>query len=104
MKYLNEQFMDSVAAAEQHVENGQTFIHVVTSHLEHPITDLTLWICPNTTGAPTEASKPAFPNDASYWHRMGAKPEASTPARAWTEVVLWKRKSTKRAQHLLDSK
>lgn len=75
----NEQFIDSLAAAVQSAENGQTFIHGITSNLEHPITgfaDTLPWICPNATGAAAEAPKPVFPNDASYWHSMGARPKA----------------------------
>lgn len=87
----SEQFIDSVAAsmhlAEPANANGQTQTFN-TSSVEHPDMDLadTLpWICPNTTGY--SAPKPAPPNDASHWHRIGARPKASTPARTWSDVV-----------------
>ncbi|KAJ8369456.1 hypothetical protein SKAU_G00094840 [Synaphobranchus kaupii] len=33
------------------------------------------WMGPNTTGLAAEAPKPAFPNDASYWHSIGIRPK-----------------------------
>lgn len=49
----NETFIESIAAAAQGAENGQTFLRRSTSAVEQPVTDLadTLpWICPNATG------------------------------------------------------
>lgn len=39
------------------------------------------WMCTNTFGAAAEAPKPAFPNDASYWHSTSARQKASAPTR-----------------------
>ncbi|KAL7397468.1 hypothetical protein ABVT39_022517 [Epinephelus coioides] len=102
----NEQFIDSVAANIQGAD-GQTGVYGNTTNVEHTIADLAdtiPWICPNTTGSAAEAPKLAFPNDPSYWHRTGARPKASTPARTWSDVTRRKgkssRKSVKRAPTL----
>ncbi|KAJ8345975.1 hypothetical protein SKAU_G00301680 [Synaphobranchus kaupii] len=55
------------------------------------------WMGPNATGLAAEAPKPAFPNDASYWHSIGARPKASTPARTWSDVVHRRGKSSKKS-------
>ncbi|KAL7394085.1 hypothetical protein ABVT39_020320 [Epinephelus coioides] len=100
----SEQFIDSVAANIQGAD-GQTVIYGNTTNVEHTIADLAdtiPWICPNTAGSAAEAPKLAFPSDPSYWHRTGARPKASTPAR--TDVTRRKgkssRKSVKRAPTL----
>ncbi|KAL7372750.1 hypothetical protein ABVT39_021796 [Epinephelus coioides] len=102
----SEQFIDSAAANIQGAD-GQTFIFGNTSNVEHTIADLAdtiPWICPNTTGSAAEAPKLAFPNNPSCWHRTGARPKASTPARTWAHVTRRKgkssRKSVKRAPTL----
>ena len=85
----SEQIIDSLAATVQGTKtpnaNGQTqtYIHEIASDVEHPVTDLadTLhWICPNATGLAAEAPKPAFPNDASYWHSTSDRSKESTLA------------------------
>lgn len=63
-------------------ENGRTFIHGIDSPVEHPGTVLADTL--DATGSAAEAPKPAFPNDASYWHRTGTRPRASTAARTLT--------------------
>ncbi|KAJ8346567.1 hypothetical protein SKAU_G00279680 [Synaphobranchus kaupii] len=55
------------------------------------------WMGPNATGLAAEAPKPAFPNDASHWHSIGARPKASTPARNWSDVVHRRGKSSKKS-------
>ncbi|KAL7380858.1 hypothetical protein ABVT39_025064 [Epinephelus coioides] len=102
----SEQFIDSVTANIQGAD-GQTGVYGNTTDVEHTIPDLAgtiPWICPNTTGSAAEAPKLAFPNDPSYWHRTGARPKASTPARTWSDVTRHKgkssRKSVKRAPTL----
>ncbi|KAL7404472.1 hypothetical protein ABVT39_015243 [Epinephelus coioides] len=44
-----------------------------------------------------EAPKLAFPNDSSYWHRTGARPKVSTPARTWADVTKRKGKSSRKS-------
>ena len=92
----SEQFIDSVAATILGAD-GQSCIYGNTSNVEHTIADLAdtiPWICPNTTESAAEAPKLAFPNDPSYWHRTGARPKASTPARTWADVVRRRGKSS----------
>ncbi|KAJ8347977.1 hypothetical protein SKAU_G00265660 [Synaphobranchus kaupii] len=55
------------------------------------------WMGPNATGLAAETPKPAFPNDASHWHSIGARPKASTPARNWSDVFHRRGKSSKRS-------
>ncbi len=95
----SEQFIDSVEVPIQGAD-GQTFIQRIKSNVEHPITDLadTLpCICTNATGLAAEAPKPAFPNDASYWHSTGARPKASTPARTWSDIARCRGKSSQKS-------
>lgn len=51
--------LHQIAVCIHVAENGQTFIHGITSAVEHPATDLadTLpWTCPNTSGSAVEAN------------------------------------------------
>lgn len=46
-------------------------------------------MCPTATSS-CSGSKPAFPNDTSYWHRTSTRLKASALARTWSDVMCCK--------------